>query len=208
MMGRRKKWNVDLLSGRTAALILLSVLFLIGGIAGCFFAGLIRDTGDVLADYLWGCLDQLSQSGISGRFLSVLWEIVRFPLLTVLLSFTALGVVGLPFLFAVRGFLLCYAISVFYRLFGAEGLILALVLFGLSAFIWLPVLLLLGRQGWLGAYGLLRRAMGDGRCPLGYNGRYFTCCGLCAAALCLCAGMEYLAVPILLQRITGAFFPG
>lgn len=207
-MVRRKKWNVDLLSGRTAALILLSVLFLIGGIAGCFFAGLIRDTGNVLPDYLHGCFDQLSQSGTSGRFLSVLWEVVRFPLLAFLLSFTALGVVGLPFLFVVRGFLLCYAISVFFRLFGAEGLILALVLFGLSALIWLPVLLLLGGQGWLGSYGLLRRAMGDGRCSLGYNGKYFACCGLCAAALFICAGMEYFAVPILLQRIAGVFFPG
>ena len=207
-MVRRKKWNVDLLSGRTAALILLSILFLIGGIAGCFCAGLIRDTGNVLLGYVRGCLDQLSQSGVSGRFLIVLWEIVRFPLAAVLLGFTALGVVGVPLLFVVRGFLLCYAVSVFYRLLGPEGLIPAFVLFGLSAFVWLPVLLLLGGRGWLGSYGLLRRTMGGGRYPLGYDSQYFTCCGLCAAALCLCAGMEYLAVPILLQRIAGVFVPG
>lgn len=207
-MGRRKKWKVDLLSGRAAALILLGGLFLIGSVAGCVCAGLINDPGGALLDYVRGYLEFLAQDVLRGRFVPVLWEISRFPLAAFLLGFTALGVVGLPVLFAVRGFLLCYAVSAFYRLLGPEGLLPAFVLFGLSAVVWLPVLFQLGVQGLLGSYGLLRRAIGDARYPLRYGGGYLACCGICVAALCLCAGMEYLAVPALLQKIAGAFVLG
>lgn len=207
-MARRKKWKVDLLSGQAAALLLLSGLFLAGCIAGCVAAGLISDPGGALLDYVRGYLELLASGGMSVRFLGVLWQTVRFPLAAFLLGFTALGVVGLPALFAVRGFLLCYAVSAFYRLLGPVGLVPGFVLFGLSALVWLPVLFQLGVQGLLGSYGFLRRAMGDGRYPLRYDSGFLARCGLCAAALCLCAGLEYLLVPVLLQGIAGMFIPG
>ena len=207
-MGRRKKWKVDLLSGQAAALILLSGLFLVGGVIGCVAAGRIADPAGALLSYVRGYLELLSQDGLSPRFWSILWETVRFPLAAFLLGFTALGVAGLPVLFAVRGFLLSYAICVFYRLLGPAGLVPGFVLFGLSALVWMPVLFQLGVQGLLGSYGLLRRAMGDGRYPLRYDGGYLARCGMCAAALGLCAVVEYLAVPALLKGITGILLPG
>lgn len=208
IMGRRKKWKVDLLSGQAAALILLSVLFLVGSVAGCITARLVHDPSGGLLDYVRGCVELLVHDGIGLRFISVLWETVRFPVLAVLLGFTALGVAGVPVLFAVRGFLLCYAVSVFYRILGLKGLVCGFILFGLSALIWMPALFCLGVRGVLGAYGLFRRAMGDVRYPLRYNGGFLVCCGVCAAALCLCAMLEYFAVPILLQRVSGILFPG
>jgi len=207
-MGRRKKWKVDLLSGQAAALILLSFLFLAGSVAGCIAARLIRDPSGALLDYMQGYLGLLAHGGITFRFVHVLWETVRFPLVVALFGFTALGVVGLPALFAMRGFLLCYAVSAFYRMLGPSGLVPGFFLFGLSALIWMPVLFQLGVQGLLGAYGLLRRAMGDGRYPLRYNGGFLACCGICAVALCVCAMLEYLVIPILLQQITGMFMSG
>lgn len=207
-MARRKKWKVDLLSGQAAALLVLSGLFLVGGVAGCVAAGLISDPGGALLDYVRGYLELLASGGMSVRFLSVLWQTVRFPLAALLLGFTALGVVGLPALFAVRGFLLCYAVSAFYRLLGLAGLVPSFVLFGISALFWLPVLLQLGVQGLLGSYSLLRRATGDGRYPLCYDSGFLVRCGLCAAVLFLCAGLEYLVVPALLRGIAGVFIPG
>ena len=207
-MGRRKKWKVDLLSGRAAALILLSILFLVGSVVGCVTAGLIRDPSGALLDYVYGYLELLAHDGVTPRFVSVLWETMRFPVVAVLLGFTALGTAGLPVLFVVRGFLLCYAVSVFYRILGLTGLVLGFVLFGFSALIWMPVLFHLGVQGLLGSYGLFRRAVGDGRYPLRYNGGFLVCCGVCAVALCLCTVLEYLAVPILLQRVSGMLFSG
>jgi len=207
-MGRRKKWKVDLLSGQAAALILLSTLFLAGSMIGCVMAGLVRDPSGALLGYVRSCVELLARDGAVSHFPSVLWDTLRFPLAAVLLGFTALGVAGLPILFAVRGFLLCYAVSVFYRIFGLIGLLFGVILFGFSALIWMPVLFHLGVRGVLGSYGLFRRAMGDGRFPLRSNGSFLICCGACAALLCLCALLECLAVPVLLQRVSGMLHPG
>lgn len=207
-MGRRKKWKVDLLSGQAAALILLSALFLIGSVIGCVTAGLIRDPSGALLDYVRGCLELLTHDDAAPRFISVLWGTFRFPVVAVLLGFTALGVAGIPVLFAVRGFLMCYAVAVFYRILGLAGLVLGLILFGFSALIWMPVLSYLGCRGLLRAYGLFRRASGDGRYSLRNSGTFLISCGACAVALCLCAMLECLVVPILLQRVSGMLFPG
>ena len=207
-MGRRKKWKMDLLSGQTAASILLSMFFFVGSVFGCIAAGLIRDPSGILFDYIRGYLELLAQDGVTARFFSVFWETAKYSVIAVLLAFTALGILGLPLLFAVRGFLLCYAVTVFYRILGFEGLLPVFFLFGLSAVIWMPVLFLLGVRGMLSSYGLLRRATGDGRYPLSCNGGYLICCGICAAALCVCAMVEYFVVPALLQRMTGIFFFG
>lgn len=207
-MGRRKKWKVDLLSGRGAGLVLLGVLFFIGSMVGCGCAGSIDDSGETLLNYVRDYLSVLVQGQYSGRFLPVFWEVSKVPLAAFLLGLTALGVIGLPALFAIRGFLLCYAVSAFYRLLGLKGLFPAFFLFGLSALVWLPVLFHLGVQGLVGSYGLLRRTMGDGRYPLRYDGSYLIGCGICAAALCLCAAMECLAVPLLLQKLAWVFETG
>lgn len=207
-MAGRKKWKVGLLSGRSAVGILLAGLFALGSVIGCAAAGLIRDPVGELLDYVRGYLTLAAEGGLSPDVFRVLWQTVRVPLLTAVLGFTALGVIGIPILFAVRGFSLCFAVSAFYRLLGPAGLVPGLVLFGLSALVWLPVLFELGGQGVLGAYGMLRRAMGDGRYPLGYNGGFLVRCGICVAALCLCVGIEYFVVPLLLQEIAGVFLPG
>lgn len=207
-MGRRKKWKVGLLSGQAAALLLLGVLFFAGSIAGCVTAGRISDPSGALLAYVRGYIELLTENGGAAHVWNVLWESGRFPLVAVGLSLTALGVVGLPILFTVRGFLLCYAVCVFYRMLGPAGLLSGFFLFGLSALIWMPVLFQLGVRGLLGSYGLLRRAMGDGRYPLHYDAGYFACCGICAVAVCLCAAIECLAVPALLKGISGVFFTG
>ena len=207
-MGRRKKWKVDLLSGQAAARLLLGSLFLAGSVFGCVAAGFIDDANGSLFESVDSYMALFSQTELAVPFWRVLWETARVPMLILLLGFTALGVLGIPLLFAVRGFLLCYAISAFYRMLGVSGLLPAVCLFGISALVWLPVLFQLGVQGLLGAYGLLRRVMGDGRYPLRYDGAYLIRCGLCAAAICLCAGIECLVVPALLQRIVGLFSAG
>ena len=203
-MSRRKRWKLDLLSGEAAALVLLGASFFLGGAAGCVMAGLVGGEGQgALAEYIRGYLDLAAEGGMQPPFWPLVWELIRFPLLVFLLGFTALGVVGMPVLFAVRGFLLCFAAASFYRMFGLAGEVPAFILFGLSALIWLPVLFQLGVQGILASYGLLRRGLGEGRYPLRYGRRYLARCGACALALAVCVAVEYFAVPALLAAASG-----
>ena len=66
---------------------------------------------DSLAAYIEGYLAAAKSGSVvlSPGLLSVLWESVRWPLFAFLMGFTALGVLGIPTLFAVRGFLLSFA---------------------------------------------------------------------------------------------------
>ena len=203
-MHRRKKWNVGLFSGEAAALALLSVCFLLGSVVGCFITGVMdTDSGTALQEYVQEYMSYQTEQTVRPAFFSLAWNTFRLPLLTFLMGFTTLGIFGLPVLFSIKGFLLSFAVSSFYRLFGSAGEIPAFFLFGLSAMIWLPVLFHLGVQGMLASYGLLRRAAGEGRYPLGYNYRYLVRSGLCAAALAMSVALEYLVVPVLVHAIAG-----
>ena len=121
-----------------------------------------------------------------------------------LLGFTALGILGLPLLFSVRGFVLAFSIAAFVRMFGGTGGVLAFLLFGVSGLVSAPVFFILGVQSLGAAQALAVRFLGDGRRNPIYGKTYWLRCGWCAAALCLCVILEYLAVPALVAAAAGA----
>ena len=61
----------------------------------------------------------------------------------------------------------------------------------------------------LGAYGMLRRGLGEGSWPLPYGPDYLFRCGLCAGAAALCVALELFVLPDLLsaaaRSVLGAF---
>ena len=166
-MGRQGKIMLDVPSGTLAAMAVLGMAFLLGGRRG-LPAGRHGEWcgGSALSDYLQTYLT-LAQDGTEGApgFWAVLWGADAFSLAALLMGFTALGVIGLPVLFAVRGFLFSFSVACFCRLFGGAGLIPALFLFGLPALLWAPALFVLGGPGDAGAYGLLRRVTGTAAIP-------------------------------------------
>ena len=98
----RKKW--DLPSEQSGALALLAVAFFVGGAAGCLLAGLSGGAGaEELGSYLTGYLALARDGSLPRGLWTVLWGQVKYLLAALILSVTALGVVGLPVLFGVRG---------------------------------------------------------------------------------------------------------
>ena len=139
-------WNVP--EERTLpALAVLSVSFLLGGLAGCLMSTFVGGSGqESLKTYLEHFLSTAQSSGASVPGLAVqLWDILRWPGLALLLGFTALGVLGLPLLFAVRGFLLAFSIAAFVRVFGSAGCLLAFLVFGVGGGFSVPALFVLIR---------------------------------------------------------------
>lgn len=207
-MSGRKKWSFKRLNGRTAAMLLLAVLFALGGMCGCLAASAFYDTDGALTAYVHGYLTLAGQGSVNAGFSAVLWQTLRFALLAAVMGLTVFGAIGIPALFAFKGFALCYSVSVFYRLLGLKGLAIGAILFGLSMVIQLPVLLDIGERSLLCSYGLLRRSLGEGRYPLGIDRSFLPRCAIAVTALFLCAGIEYLAVPVLLQKFAGLFLSG
>lgn len=200
-VGKGKKWRLDLLSGHSAALVLLSVCFLLGSVFGCIGASLFRDEQGIVRQGMAAALSSLSQPQ--------LWDCVccagLFCLCAFALGFTAFGTVGLPALFACRGFLLCYAVGVFYHLWGFPGLSAALILLALPALFWMPAFFALGAQGLPASWLLARRQHGKGKTLCICNRSFWPRCALCALLILLCSCVEYVCVPALMRMINGAF---
>ena len=96
-MGMRiqKKW--DLLSEQGGTLAILSIAFLAGGILGGLFAALSGGTGgDELSGYLSSYLALAEEGELPQELWPLLWGQVKYLLLALLLSLTALGIVGIP----------------------------------------------------------------------------------------------------------------
>ena len=181
--------------GLIPVLAVTAACFLLGGLVGCLLASHIGGGGqESLAAYVEGFLRAAQAGEITAPALaSLVWDTVRWPLLALLLGFTALGLLGLPLLFAVRGFLLAFSIASFVRLFGGAGCLLALLVF------------VLGVQGLLAARVLAGRVWGDGKTPPPYGKLYFFRCGACAVALCVSLLLDCFVVPGLVSSLAGTF---
>lgn len=192
------------------ALAVLSVSFFVGGMAGCFLSTFVAGEGqESLKAYLDSFLSLAQTGELSAPGMAVqLWDLLRWPLLTLLLGFTALGVLGLPLLFAVRGFLLAFSIAAFVQIFGSAGCLLAFLIFGIGGAISVPALFVLGTQSLTASRKLASRFLGEGKPPSPYGRAYFLRCGGCAAALCVCIFLERFAVPALVSSAAGAILGG
>ncbi len=199
-MGMRIRKKLDLPSEQRTTLALLSIAFLIGGTAGCLLAVLSsKASADELSRYLADYL-ALAQGGELPRGLWLLvWDQVKYLLAALILGVTALGIVGLPILFGVRGFFLSFPAACFCRVFGGRGLFPAFVLFGLPALLWAPALFLVGVPGFLSAQELMRRSLGEGRGGVPLNGAYWCRAGLCVCLVLAAGLLEYWVVPVLLR---------
>lgn len=185
-----------------SALLCLAVCFAAGTVGGCFFAGALdEDAATSLFDYFGGYFASIeSGQALHLSLLSAVWEVVRWPLLAFVLGFTALGVVGLPVAFCVRGFLLSYAVSVLVRLYGVIGLVAALAVFGFSGFFVLPALFTLGVDAFRGAGSMTENLLGDNsrRTFSPGQGRLYRA-GCCSLLLALAAALQFQLTPALLS---------
>ncbi len=194
-------------SGFVPSLTVLAAAFLIGGLAGCAMAASVSGGGnDALAGYIQNYI-AAARAGLAQppELLPLVWEAARWPLLTLLLGFTALGVVGIPVLFATRGFLLCFAITSFFKMFGAAGGALAFLIFGISGLLAIPVLFVMGVQGLTASLSLADRFLNKVKRPLPYDRLYFFRCAVCMGVISLCVLLEMIAVPPLLGALAEHF---
>ena len=192
-------WSIPV-SGEGVALVILTAVFLLGGGAGCLMASWVGGGGGTgLAEYIRAYLISVQEGLGSGPTVwAVLWDALRYPAAVLVLGFTALGLIGIPAAFLLRGFFLSFAVASFVRLFGWYGLLLAGIIFGVPGMISVPVLFVLGTQGWAASRTMAQRLSRTGRQASPYGRVYWTRCGLCGAGLLLCVCVEQVVTVRLL----------
>lgn len=189
------------------ALVVTTAFFVLGGLFGCLLAFRAEGGGgEALALYLDGFLASARDGGLTAPALpSLIWRCARWPLAVFLCGFTALGVLGVPILSALRGFYLAFSIASFARAYGRAGIEVAFILLGITGLLAIPVFLLLACQSFTAAVGLAGR--GEGKWALPYDRAYFLRCGLCAGATCVCILLERCLIPVLMSGAAGLLAP-
>lgn len=205
LMNRRFRFIIsDDRASCLPGLILCGALFLCGVVAGTFSSSFVKD-GAALTDYFSEYLT-LQQDGafVDPSFFSVLADTFKYPLLVFALGFSIPGVIGVPVLSVVRGYTLAFSVSVIVRLYGGDGVLLALAMFAVGTMITVPCFLILAAQSFrsscLLTLTVVRPGLRAGISP--YNAGYFLSCLVCfgflaAAALldtCLTVHMVRFAV--------------
>ncbi len=190
-------------NGVTAALIVISIVFLIGGLAGCILAGRSAGEGEAaLSGYLEGFFHAaLSGDMFKPEFVMLLWKSIRWPLLAYIFGFTPIGLIGIPVLFLVRAFLLSFSIASFFHVLGLKGLLLAFSVFGLFSLVYLPILFVLGIQSFLKSGSIIGRITGETRRNIHSSHSDVLCCLVCFVSLLLCCFIEYSISPLILKSI-------
>lgn len=192
------------------ALVVISVSFMLGGLSGCLMSSFVGGAGqESLRNYLEVFLSSAQSGEMNVPGLAVqLWDLLRWPAAALLLGFTALGILGLPLLFAIRGFLLAFSIAAFVQMFGSAGCLMAFLIFGVSGMLSISALFILGVQSLAASRRLASRFLGEGKESSPYGRAYFLRCGGCAAVLCVCIFMERFAVPALVSGAAGVILGG
>lgn len=180
--------------------LLLPLSFLLGGISGHLVSGVGFDH---LSTMLQGySVNFLPQGSVEFNFPNLLWRCLEPLLLTLVLSFSALGVLGLPILLGIQGFRTGYAISGLSRAWGLSGLGTAALWIGVEDLILLALLLAIAMPGWSRAWELATQTRLNRKLPAGYRQR---CCLFCLAGLTVLMLYEYMLcryiTPVLLDQL-------
>ena len=185
-------------------LLLLALFFLGGAAMGQVLAGRVpAATGDELSRYLTDYV-RLGGEGVSaGTALSALVVYFRYPLLAFLLGFASIGVVLLPAAAAAFGFFLSFSVCCFTAAFGADGVLLALAVFGLRCAVTLPVFFLLAVPAWGKAAALASLSFGRGRrsAPVAYGRAWWLRLAVCGAALLAGVCVDLFVSPWFLRLV-------
>jgi len=186
-----KIWDVHGNSAVMPSLIFLCVCFAVGGITGAVAAANGGDSTQLAAS----ASEYTSLADLS--FGVVLAKILQYPVIIILCGLSVFGAVLIPFIVALRGFFLLFAITTFVRLFGGPGLLYSIALFGIQCMFVLPCIMLLGSQGIVSAGLLFSITSGRGKKISGsvFSAAFFIRILICLAVLLICTLAETYITP-------------
>lgn len=191
-------------------LLFLALFFFAGIVLGQVFSSRVPDaTGDELTRYLTDLMKVEGGGELSPQAaLSAAVLYFRYPLAAFLLGFASIGILLLPFVTGAFGFFLSFSVCCFTAAFGADGVLLALAVFGLRCAVTLPCYFLLAVPSLEHSVALACLSSGRGRrsAPVVYGREWWS--RLAAVSGVLLAGMcaELMLAPWFLRQLLERMF--
>ena len=144
-------------------LILCGAFFLCGCIAGTFSSASPVEAGGQIPDYIKELLALAQEQSASGTgFFHCLFNSFKYPALSFFFAFSVLGVFFVPALCAVRGFFLCFSISMIVRVFQWDGALLGISAFLFSVLINVPCFLVMSVSAFSNSLSFFRSVFSRG----------------------------------------------
>lgn len=203
------KWNGREMTERRrqlSRLLLLALFFFAGVLLGQVFSSRVPDaTGGELTRYLTDFLKVEEPPPRAALSAAALY--FRYPLAAFLMGFASIGVLLLPLMSGAFGFFLSFSVCCFTAAFGADGVLLALAVFGLRCAVTLPCYFLLAVPALERSAALACLSLGGGRRsgPVDYGrkwwGRLAVVSGVLLAGMCADLMLAPWALRQMLERI-------
>ena len=179
--------------------VILSVAFLFGCFLGAIWAaGLDGERAGQLRSYMSEYLAMAEQTGVTASFGSILWSHFRWCLYLLLFGLSTFGILWLPVLFGLRGFLLTFAVGCFLRVYGGTGIVPGLLLLGLPSLLWIPAMWIMTTQMMECCFLRLGSKIRAGQSASGIQRNFTTVLGMSFLLMLLCVFLEYWILPGLL----------
>lgn len=172
------------------------VLLILGFSIGCFIGSLIGPgtTYDSwLSDFVG--LSRLQNMGMAAAF----FHFSRFHLVAFLLGSSYFGIILIPALSCVRGYVLSFTAASIISVYPQNGLIMAAVILGIPALISLPCYFLLSIEGFRSAGRIFHLVRGN---SAPRKDRLFACALACLPFLAAGTLAELKLVPYLVSLLT------
>ena len=170
---------------------LCAALFIAGCIAGAVASGALpQDTP--INEFL----EPTTAAGnFGGRFLASLLTTGKFHALVLFFAFSVFGIAAIPAVSALRGFLLCFAISSILRSYGAAYVPHTLLMFAPEVILAVPALFLLSTHSFVSSCSLLRIFQPRSSAQPPFFAVFLKRAALVLALLCLSALIDAAAAP-------------
>lgn len=168
---------------KAIALIICAAFFSGGCIAGAFFSAGI-DSSNSVVPYIFGMLDTVGSSCASEGYGALLLSTIKFHVLAFAFGFSLLGIITVPLLSALKGFLAAFSVSIIIRTLGAESIWFAAALIGLDLLVTIPCFIALSIQSLCASVKLSYISLradtqfGSGIYNSQYFKRFFFCCAV------------------------------
>ena len=141
-----KKFQILQKSDSLRTFSVMVIFLLCGGVAGCILALYAPHTPDSI--FFRSDIVSAVQNEIDAySFWSTYFNLIKYPFVIFLLSFTIFGYALIPLMISLKSFFLTFSISTILQLYGTKRLFLPLSLFGIQTFLSIPALLLIATFG-------------------------------------------------------------
>ena len=184
-------------------MLCLAGCMVVGMIVGGVYAG--RCENSSFSAYLSDFCGLYSDGPSSVSLLSAIRLYFGYVVLALLLGFASAGVVLVPALSAVYGFVSMFAVSCFVQAFGRQGVVMALATMGLRHLFVIPCFLWVSAQAWGSSDRLMALSLGKGkRCaPVIFDGAYWYRLSVCVVLLLAGLCVELYVTPHLFALTLG-----